>query len=102
MTQLNKYASTGDKWNNREQIQLDIIRLSDGRIDRLPELVKAAKSDFRDIMMNAEAPNYEEYVSANVKKGQSIAPLNPEDLELRRALDADLRQFVLWLIQHVK
>jgi hypothetical protein len=40
----------------RARVQLAILKLSEGRRDRLPELVAMAKRDYRDVLAYAEYP----------------------------------------------
>jgi hypothetical protein len=52
---LNEYG-TGKYETGAERVQLAILKLSRGDRERLPELVKMAKTDFRDILAYAEYP----------------------------------------------
>jgi hypothetical protein len=44
--------------NEASRVQVDILKLSSGNIDSLRKNVKAAKSDYRDVISWAEYPNY--------------------------------------------
>ena len=88
------------KLSNPQQVRLNVIRLADGKVENLPALVKEARRDFRDIALKAETPNFYAYFMANVQANRGKVDF--ADPEFRRAADADLRQFGLWLIQHAK
>lgn len=49
LTLLDLYGTERHE-GGREQIQLAILKLSDGDIEKLPDLVRAAKHDWRDIL----------------------------------------------------
>ena len=52
---LNEYGTKS--WETgRERVQLAILKLSRGEQDSLPELVKMAKKDWRDVLAYAEYP----------------------------------------------
>lgn len=72
------------------RIQLDIIKASGGDHAKVKELVKLAKRDFRDLVIMAESP-----ISFKTHFDSSTH-------EDRKAQDADLRQFGIWLLQYVK
>lgn len=100
---LSQYGTGRYEKANRERVHLDILRLSNGDMAKIRELVKAAKSDFRDVMGKAETPNFSSYYFDNVKtKGAGGIQLDPTDPELRKATEADFRQFCLWLVEHGK
>ncbi|MBN1305846.1 MAG: hypothetical protein JXA13_15520 [Anaerolineales bacterium] len=52
---LNKYGK-GRHETGRERVQLEILKLANGDLEQFPELVKIAKSDFRDSLAYAEYP----------------------------------------------
>lgn len=79
----------------KERVQLDIIKASGGDHTRVNELVKQAKSDFRDIAFIAENSNSFEIFQRTNKV------IDPSTQEFREIQDADLRQFGLWLLQYV-
>jgi hypothetical protein len=82
---------------DKDRIRLDIIRLSDGNARRIPALVKAAKSDFRDTVITSEMPNDHAFVLKNPGARYETAYT-----EFRQVKDADLRQFGMWLLQYMK
>lgn len=49
-------AAYGERPHEREieRVQLDILKLASGRFDAIPELVRKARRDYRDILMWAE------------------------------------------------
>ena len=57
MAILDEYGK--EKFENKvSRVQVDILKLSSGSIDSLRKNVKAAKSDYRDVISWAEYPNY--------------------------------------------
>ena len=57
MAILDEYGK--EKFENEvSRVQVDILKLSSGSIDSLRKNVKAAKSDYRDVISWAEYPNY--------------------------------------------
>jgi hypothetical protein len=54
MAVLNQYGGSGEK--GRTRVQLAILKLSEGRSEKLPELVRMAKRDYRDVLAYAEYP----------------------------------------------
>ena len=52
---LNEYGTESHE-TGRERVHLAILKLSGGDRERLPELVKMAKTDFRDVLAYAEYP----------------------------------------------
>lgn len=52
---LNEYGK-GRYETGVERVQLAVLKLSRGDRERLPELVKMAKTDFRDVLAYAEYP----------------------------------------------
>lgn len=55
MSILDQYGE-GKYEQERERVQLAVLKLSEGRFKRLPDLVKAARGDFRDVLAWAEYP----------------------------------------------
>ncbi len=95
------------------RIQLDIIKASGGDYSTVNDLVKRAKNDFRDLVGIAESPNFMEawlaatqrLTSSRAKtdrKARTSLKFDPTTPGYREALDADLRQFGMWLLQYVK
>ena len=57
---LNQYSSDSGKLNYR--VWAGALKLSKGDIDDLKKNIELAKSDFRDILANAEYPKYSDQV----------------------------------------
>ena len=74
-----------------ERVQLAILKLSEGRLERIPELVAAAKRDYRDILMWAEYP----------EDGRALWAARPnlsprEQAELESIRERDKEQYSRW------
>jgi hypothetical protein len=52
---LDRYGKESGE-RGRARVQLAIIKLSDGKKERLEELVRSAKRDYRDVLAYAEYP----------------------------------------------
>jgi hypothetical protein len=64
---------------------------------RVKALVREAKSDFRDVIVMAENPHLHQGVTE--ARGEAVrALLDPLSHVHRSAVDADLRQFGMWLL----
>jgi hypothetical protein len=75
-----------------ERVRLAILKLADGRLGRVRELVDAAKNDYRDVLMWAEYPG----------EGQALWALRADlSAEERQRLDQlrvqDRKQYREWL-----
>lgn len=57
---LDQYSSDSGKLNYR--VWAGALKLSDGNLEDLKKNIDIAKSDFRDILANAEYPKYSEKV----------------------------------------
>jgi len=93
---LDRLALYGVEPHEREvpRVQLAILKLSEGRLDRLADLVSAAKRDYRDVLMWAEYP----------EEGQALWALRPDLTPEERARLEELRrrdraQLQAWLEQ---
>jgi hypothetical protein len=73
----------------RERVQLGILKLSGGQLERLPSLVDMAKGDYRDVLAYAEYPE-EAHISYEVKR-----KLPPEEIKAIR--NRDREQYLQWL-----
>jgi hypothetical protein len=73
----------------RSRVQLAILKLCEGDKERLPELVRMAKTDYRDVLAYAEYP--EEMQLGFVGMGK----LSPEEARDVRRRDRD--QYLRWL-----
>ena len=85
---LDQYGATSGE-RGRVRVQLAILKLSEGRGERLPELVRMAKIDYRDVLAYAEYP--EEMRTGAVAMGK----LSRE--EARAVRRRDKRQYRKWL-----
>lgn len=75
-----------------ERVRLAILKLCDARVDRVAELVVAAKRDYRDLLMWAEYP----------EEGQALWALRSdlskeERLRLEELRRQDRQQYLDWL-----
>ena len=89
--ELNRYGTEAHE-RESERVGLAILKLCEGRLDRLAELVNAAKRDYRDVLMWAEYP----------AEGQAVWALRPAlSNEERRQLEdlrrQDRQQYMDWL-----
>jgi len=93
LTKLNEY---GRKKHEAEpgRVRVDIVKASGGDPGRVAALVTQAKSDFRDVVVLAENRTY----FAAFHKDTSILKNVAKGRELQ---DADLREFVMWLLNYV-
>ena len=89
-----KLQGYGEKEHEREasRVRLAILKLCDSREDGLPELVAAAKRDYRDVLMWAEYPS----------EGRAVWTVGDDlSAEERRRLEdireEDRRQYQDWL-----
>lgn len=89
--ELRKY---GQETYEREadRVRLAILKLCDARVDRVIELLAAAKRDYRDVLMWAEYPG----------EGQALWALRPdlskeERLKLEELRRQDRQQYDDWL-----
>jgi hypothetical protein len=71
------------------RVRLAILKLAYGRVGKLPDLLAAAKSDFRDVIACAEYPEYG-------KRLPQILFLN-DQAELDAVCHADWSQYQAWL-----
>jgi len=82
-----------DKYEQeRERVQLAVLKLSEGRFERLPDLVKTAKGDFRDVLAWAEYPEEFKLGYTNMKR------LSKE--QARQIRLQDRQQYIKWLNQN--
>ena len=77
-----------------ERVRLAILKLCGGRVERVSELVAAAKQDYRDVLMWAEYP----------AEGQALWTLkanltDEERRQLERLRQEDRREYQEWLKQ---
>ena len=73
-----------------ERVQLAALKLSEGKLDRLRQMIVLAKEDFRDVIAPAEYPEYE---------ALGVVGLEKLDAEgCRKLQERDLRQYLRWLL----
>jgi hypothetical protein len=88
MAILDQYGAEGSE-TGRDRVHLAILKLSEGQLERLPDLVAAAKVDYRDIVAAAEYPGQLRLGFVGMRE------LSPEE---RRALRRqDKAQYRKWL-----
>ena len=85
---LNEYGAESYE-TGRTRVQLGILKLSGGDRERLPDLVKMAKADWRDILAYAEYP---EEMRTNPTKMRDMS-----EEEARSIRERDRRQYKQWL-----
>ena len=73
----------------RDRVQLAILKLCEGQMERLPELVRMAKTDYRDVLAYAEYPEEMKLGFIEMRK------LSPEEARAVRQRDRD--QYLSWL-----
>ena len=72
----------------RERVQLDILKLSEGKEDKLLDNLEAAKRDLRDVIAWAEYPNFMRIGLVGV---DNLDPEGVKDLKER-----DIHQYLEW------
>lgn len=88
MAELDRYGVEPHE-RERERVQLGVLKLSGGQLQRLPALVDMAKGDYRDVLAYAEYPE-EARLGYEVKH-----KLPPQELQAVRAKDKE--QYLRWL-----
>jgi hypothetical protein len=84
---LDQYGGSGEP--GRTRVQLAILKLCEGRKERLPELVRMAKRDYRDVLAYAEYPE---------EMKTDVADLIKMSKEERKAMrQRDKEQYRKWL-----
>jgi len=88
MEVLDQYGAESTE-RGRARVQLAILKLSEGEIERLADLVAMAKRDYRDVLAYAEYPEA-------MKLGfVGMQALSPEESEAVRRRDRE--QYRSWL-----
>ena len=85
---LNEYGTESYE-TGRTRVQLAILKLSGGDRERLPDLVKMAKADWRDVLAYAEYPE-------EMKTAPSKMRDMPEN-EAQAIRQRDREQYEKWL-----
>jgi len=88
MDVLNGYGGQSSG-RGRARVQLAILKLSAGRRERLPELVRMAQGDYRDVLAYAEYPEEMRLGFVGMRE------LSPE--EARAVRQRDREQYLEWL-----
>ncbi len=70
----------------RERVQIAILKLSDGNLEKLRKSIEIAKSDYRDVLAYAEYPE---------EMGKDTWRMS--DKEARRIREKDRQQYLNWL-----
>jgi hypothetical protein len=85
---LDKY---GEEAYEREpgRVQLGILKLSEGQLERLPDLVEMAKVDYRDVLAYAEYPE-------EARLSYEEKPKLPQE-EIQAIRRRDKEQYLKWL-----
>ncbi|MBK8904771.1 MAG: hypothetical protein IPM53_26565 [Anaerolineaceae bacterium] len=68
---LNRYESTSAA--GRLRVQLAILKLSEGNVDKLREFVEVARTDYRDVLFWAETPEQARAVGSRITQPQQEA-----------------------------
>ena len=87
-------AEYGKAPHEREaaRVRLAVLKLSEGQVDRIPELIAAANRDYRDVLLWAEYP---EEGRALWTASSRLSPEQRKTLEDIRRRDRE--QYVSWL-----
>jgi hypothetical protein len=90
---LERYGSESSD-AGRARVQLAILKLADGSLDRLDEWVEVARRDYRDVLASAEYP----------QESQAVWALHPtlsasEQARLAEIRERDRQQYLSWLKQ---
>lgn len=81
---LGEYGSRPGTRPGSARVHLAILKVADGNLDTLAEIVELAIGDFRDVVSMAEYPNYTYRYGSEIKDRQ-------------QAIDDDWRQYREWL-----
>jgi len=57
---------SGDSTKGRNRVHAAILKLSNGEVERIHEYIMVALNDYRDVIRQAEYPNYSEYAFAEL------------------------------------
>ncbi len=69
------------------RVRVAILKLANGRLDRLSEAIQTATKDYRDVLSQAEYPRY----------FQEFSPSENDALKRSKAIAADWRHDEEWL-----
>ena len=85
MAILDRYGAEPHDYE-RERVQIAVLKLSEGSMDRLEEFVSAAQGDYRDVLAGAEYP--EEF---------RLPIYDSNDKRVQDARRRDREQYLAWL-----
>lgn len=88
MSILDEYGAVSSE-RCRTRVQLAILKMSEGQRDQLPELVRMAKGDYRDVLAYAEYPEQMRLGFVGMSK------LSSDELEAIKRRDR--KQYRKWL-----
>jgi hypothetical protein len=88
MTLLDEYGVESYE-REKHRVQLAVLKLSEGDLDRVPEFMTWAKRDYRDVLAYAEYPNEMRTPPSTMQR------LPPEDAAVIRK--GDRAQYEQWL-----
>ena len=74
--------------NRSYRVQLAVLKLADGNIEKVRSNIETAKRDFRDVLAYAEYPEY--FATINPGREYSIEEKN-------RIIENDWKQYTDWL-----
>jgi hypothetical protein len=83
---LDRYGTEPHE-RERDRVQAAVLKLSDGDLERLAEMVALAKTDFRDALAAAEYPG----------QFQAAERLEPPAAEMERIRQQDREQYLDWV-----
>lgn len=84
---LSQYGT--DEWHREpERVQLAVLKLAAGNVERLRGALATACADYRDVLAQAEYPRYFQKVDLSS---------NASSDEAQQIIDADWKQYSEWL-----
>lgn len=84
---LSQYKS--DNEAGKYRVWAALLKISDGKLEILKEKIEIAKTDYRDILADAEYPEYSEKVGFDSEKFSKK--------ELKNIIKSDWNQYQHWL-----
>jgi hypothetical protein len=85
---IDAYGSLPHHGSERERVQLAAIRLSEGKVERLRELMQVAAIDFRDLLLDAEYRRESDLpIEIQIEDGEAV----------KSARTADRLEYMKWL-----
>ena len=81
---LGEYGSRPGTRPGSARVHLAILKVADGNLDKLAEIVEVAISDFRDVVSMAEYPNF-------------TYRYGTDTMDRQQAIDDDWKQYREWL-----